>query len=235
MPAQRGGKPPTRTQPRPRRAKLPAQEAAPRFTTDWFSNNLARWEGIVAPHLLSRPGPVLALELGSHEGRSARWLLDNVLSQRAGSHLYVVDRFEDPKVRARFKHNVLDAYPGMVTVLRGEVSRVLRGGSELARLEGRLDFAYVDFAASSRENLEAGVLLFPLLGPRGMLVFDDYTHDRLHGAVCPRRGIDAFLDLYAPLVKVLNLSWQAILIRRERPLGLGVCRSEYYHEDVQRV
>ena len=124
---------------RPRRAAAPPG-AEPAYTHDWFTNNLARWEGVVAPHLLSRPGPIVAVELGSHEGRSARWLLDNVLSKRRGSHLYVVDRFDDREVYARFKRNVLDAHPGRVTVLRGPVAGVL-GGAQRARRAGRVDVA----------------------------------------------------------------------------------------------
>ena len=207
------------------------------FTRDWFSNNLERWERLVAPHLTANSSgkPIVALELGAHEGRSARWLLENVLAHRPGSRLFVVDTFADPAVRARFDRNVTRAFPGMVTVIKGVALALLRSSPQLRALEGRADFIYVDAIGGAREYLEAAVACFPLLRPRGMIVFDDYTHDRMHGTACPRRGVDAFLDLYAPLLKVRELSWQAIAIRRARPLPVPRCRSEYFHEDVRSV
>lgn len=46
------------------------------FTADWFTSYGADWLRLLG-HL--RSGPARGLEIGSYEGRSAVWLMDNLL------------------------------------------------------------------------------------------------------------------------------------------------------------
>lgn len=216
----------------------------PRFSVDWFSNNIATWQRYVVPHLLDKPAT--ALELGCYEGRSARWLLENALSHPS-SKLVCIDDWKNvtPATKEKkmsntyktFRHNVELPFLDKVTVVRGRLEDELRS-TECAVKDGTVDFAYVDTTlggGTSRDILEAAVLVFPKLKPGGMLVFDDYTHSKHHDASCPRQGIDAFLNCYASQIKIIHSGWQVILIRRRKPLPVCGCMSEYYHEDVEEV
>jgi predicted O-methyltransferase YrrM len=50
-----------------------------RFSYDWFSTRIPQWERQVAGRFAGKPG-LRFLEIGSFEGRSACWLLQNVLT-----------------------------------------------------------------------------------------------------------------------------------------------------------
>ncbi|MGV6872980.1 class I SAM-dependent methyltransferase [Pseudochelatococcus sp. B33] len=66
------------------------------FAHDWFSGHIPQWERLLAEFAGQ---PVRALEIGTHEGRSATWLLTNVLTHRR-ARLVCVDIFEQPVLRA---------------------------------------------------------------------------------------------------------------------------------------
>ena len=62
------------------------------FTSDWFTSSIPPWRRHVVPVLAGREN-VRWLEVGTHEGRSALWTLDNVLTGR-GSSITCVDKWE---------------------------------------------------------------------------------------------------------------------------------------------
>lgn len=62
------------------------------FTTDWVTQFVPSWTKHVLPVLAGRPG-VRWLEVGSFEGRSALWTLDNVLTG-PGSEITCVDLWQ---------------------------------------------------------------------------------------------------------------------------------------------
>lgn len=59
------------------------------FTSDFFKGNIPNWERWLAPF---KGQPVTALEIGSYEGRSACWLLENILTH-PDARLLCVDTF----------------------------------------------------------------------------------------------------------------------------------------------
>jgi predicted O-methyltransferase YrrM len=195
------------------------------FSGDWFSNNIDLWK----KHLHNfQNKPVHFLEIGTFEGKSALWMLENILTHK-DSHLTCVDNFiiktKDGK----------DAYPRLVkhlhhlknkvTILKGE------SGDVLKKLpSNKFDFIYIDANHHSQNVLEDAVLAFPLLKPHGILIFDDYTHNKEHDVNCPRLGIDAFLNIYSNDIKVLFTGWQVILMKRKQPLKRRPCYSEYYED-----
>lgn len=216
------------------------QNPVPRFTTNWFSRNESVWRQYVVPHLRGRA--VRALEIGSYEGRSATWLLKHALNHR-DAVLVCIDDWMDEHGRPRravfeaFKRNVA-VFSSRVRYVRGKAAAVLRSSPLTSEGTEKFDFVYLDTtlsSASSRDFLEHAVLCWPLLKPGGMLVFDDYTHNRRHDTRCPRPGIDAFLNSYAHELKTLHVGWQVIVIKRRRPLRRRPCRSELFHESLRRV
>ena len=62
-----------------------------KFTTDWFIENLPIWERYLI-HLANQP-EINVLEIGSWEGMSACWLLDNILTHDS-SRITCIDTFD---------------------------------------------------------------------------------------------------------------------------------------------
>ena len=59
-------------------------QTTPRFSVDWFSNNIPTWNRYLKRF---KGKEVNAMEVGSYEGMSALWLLDNILTH-AKSRMY---------------------------------------------------------------------------------------------------------------------------------------------------
>lgn len=138
------------------------------FSRDWFSHNIPRWERWFA-EFKGRPG-LRFLEIGSFEGCSTTWLLENVLTG-AGSTIECVDLFEpDPNVGEylpRFRENVAP-WASQVVERKGPSEVVLK------QLSGPYDMIYVDGLHTAYGALSDGVLAWPLLKVGGLMVFDDY-------------------------------------------------------------
>src|SRR5690242_1519030 len=83
-------------------------KADPVYSTDWFSNHIDNWSQWLGK--LKGKADLQFLEIGSFEGRSTRWLLDNILTHPV-SHIYCIDVFElfnmdMEAVRERFEYNI---------------------------------------------------------------------------------------------------------------------------------
>ena len=221
------------------KAKAAAAPAA--FAVDWFTNNVPTWERFLVPRLAGRP--TRALELGALEGRATLWMLERLLSHPQSS-IVCLDRFSDDggsvcsqgsprrlgSVLASFRANVMRSpHAAKVSPIRGDPVLTLHAGHRLLR-PASFDLVTIDPMGTARSALEAGVLVFPLLKPGGLIVFDDYTWSKEHDARCPRGGIDAFLSAYAADLRVIHYGWQVIAERRTTPLSSKPCYSEYYDE-----
>jgi len=63
----------------------------PNFSVDWHSHNIPHWRRILERY---RGQPkVRALEIGSFEGRSTIWLLENILTHET-AHIDCIDTFK---------------------------------------------------------------------------------------------------------------------------------------------
>lgn len=197
----------------------------PKFTEDWFSKNIKNWNREFAR---LKGKPLRFLEVGSFEGRSAIWLLENVLSHPK-SEMYCIDNWSvtdknNKNAYSTFISNI-KPWASKVKVLKGDSAEMLRN---LKREQ--FDFIYIDANHHSKHVLEDAVLSWPLLKKGGMLIFDDYTHNKEHDINCPRIGIDAFLNTYVNDLKVVKTTWQVIIQKRTLPLKSKPCFSELFKE-----
>ena len=140
------------------------------FTTDWVTQFILSWTEHVLPVLAGKPR-VKWLEVGSYEGRSALWTLDNLL-QGAGSEITCVDMWEEAwmtksPIEVNFDENV-----------RGRTNlRKLRGRSEdiLPVLPwSYFHGVYVDGSHEEDDVYRDARLCLPLLKPGAFMIFDDY-------------------------------------------------------------
>jgi predicted O-methyltransferase YrrM len=190
---------------------------------DWFSPNIPLWTHLLQD-LAGKPGLRL-LEVGSFEGRSAVWMLENILTGE-GSHLSCVDTFEGgedhegmdlDRLEATFYENI-GPWADKVTILKGRSGEQLRRLPPYSAPGSGFDFIYIDGSHVAEDVLEDAVLVWPLLKVGGILAFDDYTWSGPGDVrLCPRLSIDAFLATRRPThALVLHMGDQVFLQRTGR-------------------
>jgi predicted O-methyltransferase YrrM len=188
------------------------------FTSDWFSQNIKLWENILSGF---KNQEVQFLEIGSYEGRSATWLLDNILTH-PDAKIYCCDSFlgsiehSNPAMYDRFVQNIAP-HKEKVVICRGQSHEVLK--STLLKTR-RFHMIYIDGDHFPYSVLEDAVLCFRLLHPGGLMIFDDYEWTGYNVEHAPKGGIDAFLSAYANLIDVVHRGYQ-IVVRRKLPHELN--------------
>ena len=196
------------------------------FTSDWVTQFVPTWTEHVVPALAGRED-VRWLEVGSYEGRSALWTLDNVLTGR-GSTITCVDRWDrlwtrKGELELRFDDNV-----------RGRANLVKLQGPSSAILptlpKEHFHGAYVDGSHEEADVYQDAWQVYPLLRPDAFLIFDDYESSPAMRCVngvmtqTPRQcGVYAAVNRFLgelgrrPLgerkvaVTTLHVGWQLIL------------------------
>jgi len=177
------------------------------FTSDWFSWRASSWE----KHFIHLAGcPIQCLEIGSFEGRSAIWVVENLLSHPA-SRLTCIDIFYNAILEDRFERNIYATGRGeRVVKLKGPSWRHLRP----LPLD-TFDLIYIDGSHHGRDVIEDAILCFRLLKSGGFLIFDDYRWAANPTfSVYPKDAIDAFLHLFQDQIDILHLDWLVILQKR---------------------
>ena len=169
---------------------------------DWVANKDPIWRRLVLPRL-----PAIGvrwLEIGSLEGRSACWVLDNALDD--DGELVCVDIWPGKRIEANFDYNVA----GRATKIKGRSADFLRDDDSI------YDVVHIDGSHDAPDVLEDAVLSWPRLKPGGVLIFDDYPLE-IDGSdadkVNPGPAIDGFLSSFAKRLCVLHKEWQVIAVK----------------------
>ena len=193
------------------------------FTVDWFTNNLPTWTKLFSTY---NRKPISFLEIGTYEGRSAVWALENIL-QHPESKIFCVDDWKTPGTFKRFQKNIAadPAFKGKVHVFKGPARDSLKHPKVLQQ---QFDIIYIDADLHSSSVMEHAVLAFPLLKPGGILIFDDYTYSKHRDNRCPKQAIDAFINAYAEDIRVISARWQVIIQKHKHPRPRKPCHSEFY-------
>ena len=199
------------------------------FGPDHFSNNIIRWERHVRPFFEKRKTKktnILMIRQGY--GRAPMWLLENVFHDYKKTTIYCIDEYS-PALLKQFKENFKSYADSVVHI---NVKNIHDGFLSLKDL--LFDFVYID-GLYSQDILQSLVCSFPYIKPKGLIIVNNNTNSKEHLSNCPKIAIDAFMQIYASNIKALELSWQAIMLKRSKPLKLKTCRSEYYHEDLEKI
>jgi len=168
------------------------------FKYDWFTGNIPVFQRFLTQF---RDNPVRALEIGTHEGRSTTWLLDNILTND-DSRIVSIDIFKQENLEANL------AATGARNKVELLISPSHQALSTIA--DSSFDFAYIDGSHWACDVLEDAVLAFRRVKPGGVIGFDDYLWNdpkyNEHGT--PKPAIDAFLECFAHKVTVLEHGYQ---------------------------
>jgi hypothetical protein len=190
-----------------------------KFRYDFFQANIPKWEQDLG-RFAGRPD-LSFLEVGSMEGKSACWLLENILTHE-GSRLTCIDIFDhdedltffdvpgadDMTVEEIFDYNIRQTGAAhRVTKLHEPSYTALRA----LPLE-HYDFIYVDGSHVARDVLEDGVLTWRLLKRGGLITFDDYElQAHADPLLCPKLAIDALLEVFRGHYKPVRQEYQLTL------------------------
>jgi predicted O-methyltransferase YrrM len=180
------------------------------FTSDWFSNAIELWTTLALP-LLPKEN-VQCLEIGSYEGRSACWILDNIVNKFPNSHLDCVDLWPGlHEQEAAFDRNL--AGETRVTKHKGFSIEFLY---RACREQAKYDFIYVDADHHAEFAFTDATLAWHCLKKKGVMIIDDYlyTGDENRGLPSTKTGIDAFLHLYPDEIRLLAMEYQVYLQKR---------------------
>jgi predicted O-methyltransferase YrrM len=194
------------------------------FTKDWFNWAPEVWQQLI-PYLPGDAGSREFLEIGSFEGRSAVWIVENMMAD--GDILGCVDTWEGGEehgeedmgsVEERFDHNIailrtkyperfIDQYKHKSTVALAEIMQ----GDHNPTFE----FIYIDGSHIAKDVLTDACMAWPLLKPKGLMVFDDYMwgdpRDILHR---PKIAIDAFTNIFAEELDIIHVGYQLVVRKK---------------------
>lgn len=191
------------------------------FTEDWFVYGRNLWPGLTQ-FLPANSGPRRFLEIGSFEGRSTVWLIENMM--KSFDEIVCIDTWAGGEehfmnmgdVEKRFDANVALAMTRFPNVKVTKVKDASYYG--LARQMGWLmfDFIYIDGSHQAPDVLADAVMGWKLLREGGVMVFDDYLwgnpKNPLHR---PKPAIDAFTEIHAGELSFIHLGYQ-LVIKKEQ-------------------
>jgi predicted O-methyltransferase YrrM len=157
-----------------------------------------------------RGTPCKGMELGTFQGSSAEWFLDNICTHK-DSFLYCVDTFEgsdehhlhgiDVSQNYEIAQERLARFPNKDFKVSMSHKHML---FELGADHGNFDFLYVDADHSARGCLRDAVIGFELLKVGGIMIFDDYQWTALPKEIDrPKMAVDAFMNCYAKEMELL--------------------------------
>lgn len=183
------------------------------FTVDWFSSHIPKFLSTLSG--IAGKEDVHGLEIGSFEGKSSCWFLDNIFNGD-NSTLTCIDTWEGSMEHSQeqkaplwdiFTNNIKDYDPSKLIIKRGFSRDRLRD-----RDLSKYDFIYIDGSHTTRDVLGDAVLSFDLLKIGGVMTFDDYTWTMYADPLLnPRTGIDAFLICYRHKIELLELATQVTI------------------------
>jgi tetratricopeptide (TPR) repeat protein/capsular polysaccharide biosynthesis protein len=171
------------------------------FTQDWFTHNIPIWKR----HLQKLAGipEFKVVEIGSFQGMSACWLLDNILTHPT-AQITCIDLY----FQAQFKGNIAKTgVADQVIVLEGYSQELL-----VTLNDECYDIAYIDGCHKPTSALQDAILSWRLVKVGGFMIFDDYEftfpdspeHDT-------KIGIDLFLEMFASQLELVHKGYQLIV------------------------
>ena len=202
------------------RQNIPDFETKHFFTADWFSNAIVNFE-FVRSHTDQKLSSIL--EIGSHEGRSTCWMLENLLAE--DGIITCIDPFGNLSLNAYtnddlpeqliiqdiHKHNTDLAKLSTQTV---EVMPVMsyHGLAQLIVDRREFDLIYVDGSHCSDAVLADATMAFGLLKSGGFMIFDDYLwRESLDVLDHPKMSIDAFVNMFQKHISIGMINYQYVI------------------------
>ena len=187
------------------------------YTKDWFGWAPRVWEQLI-PHLPARKN---FLEIGSFEGRSAVWTIENMVED--GGEIVCIDTWEGgaehtPEDMAgteeRFHQNITlvrKKFPNRAVVSFKSTSVEALAASIAHKKQ--FDFIYIDGSHLAKDVLTDACMSWPLLKDKGFMVFDDYMWKPPGFSINqrPKSAVDAFVNMFEDDLAITHIGYQLIV------------------------
>jgi predicted O-methyltransferase YrrM len=192
-----------------------------KFTEDWFSENNPEKVVRQFDEFLSefKDKTSTFLEIGSFEGMSTIWMLENILTNKE-SRLFCIDAWAEWTGDAfvRFVENInKTGLKDKVNIIKGDSSKTLGWLPD-----SHFDFIYVDGNDDERAVIQDAILSFRTLKHGGIMAFDDYLlgirypnspgSKAMNGST--KKAIDYFLDIFQDELEIIHKDYQ-VWIRKK--------------------
>ena len=182
------------------------------FSAYWFDIHIPKFTQLLS--CFKNIPNVHFLEIGSFEGRSSCWFLDEILTG-AGSTLTCVDTWQGSMENTlKQKQSIWNTFQNNIQEY-GERCKIYKDTSRniLRNLQcASYDFIYIDGSHTTKDVLTDAVLSFELLKVGGVLTFDDYTWKVFENpSHCPETGINAFLACYKDFYNLIEVGLQVTI------------------------
>jgi len=189
------------------------------FTVDWFTANIQSWTHYLK-EFKGKPN-LRFLEIGSYQGMSSVWLLENILTDDT-STITCIDTFEGSVEHHECQDcqkdlkNLFDIFSHNISTFKNKVN-IIRDKSQVAlkRMTDEYDFVYVDGDHRAASVIEDAILSFSLLKGGGIIIFDDYYWSCSKTLIDdPKPAIDAFMLIYSDKINVLSINPRQVIIQK---------------------
>jgi predicted O-methyltransferase YrrM len=194
-----------------------------KFTENWFeSDDLNKF----TPKGTQKELHIL--EIGSFEGKSAVWFLENLLQNQNSSitcidpwtsYSQTNDSFESynsentewdfKNHKNTFLHNIKESgFENKVNIIQGFSHEIL---PELIHKK-KFDIIFIDGNHTAPFVITDAVFSWYMLKTDGLLIFDDYqwgkTKNLVGTTLAPKLAIDSFVDCFSDYLEVIHKEWR---------------------------
>lgn len=174
------------------------------YSIDWVSSKISIWD-----HVLCPLGPRKnILEIGSYEGKSAVWFIQNLLDTEGC--ITCIDNWGWNNTEPTFNNNVNLALAETPT--KKLVSLTGDSNIELAKLivsGTKYDLIYVDGNCSTSARASDAIIAWQLLEIGGLMIIDDYLD--MEGDLNIKLAVDSFCNVFINKFVLLYLGQQVII------------------------
>jgi predicted O-methyltransferase YrrM len=173
------------------------------FTEDWFSHSIPVFEQCIPERWKTQP--ISALEIGSFEGRSTLWMLENILTH-PDSTIMCIEPGYSKGDNQLLLDNIKCSEHGYKAIVNSGISQEVLPQLRLLIF----DFIYIDGSHKARDVLTDAVMAWPLLKSGGIMAFDDYgwQDERYSDGTYPKEAIDVFLQIFGKELEIIHQGYQ---------------------------
>ena len=185
------------------------------FTRDWFSEDHPEKVVLIFEKELQRYKglPCKFLEIGSFEGMSSIWMLENILTHE-DSKMYCIDAWAEWTENAfsRFIENInKTGKRDKVDIIKGDSANYLGKFPE-----NYFDFIYVDGDHNEQPVIKDATMSFRILKKGGIMAFDDYLlKTKYPNSPCSKimigstkDAVDYFINAFSDQVEIIHKDYQ---------------------------
>jgi predicted O-methyltransferase YrrM len=186
------------------------------FTKNTFTDKIPAWTNILE-EFKGKPG-IHYLEIGTFEGRSALWVLENILTHPT-ARLTIIDAFVENNYKTFIANVNLSGESGKFKTLVGASTEKIR---EVPF--NSIDFAYIDGSGRGIVMLSDFVSTWNVVKVNGLIICSRYSMTGpLRRALAlqandpgPHEAIDAFLKMYNTYINVVAAEGNYVVVRKKR-------------------